>query len=328
MHLSGSSNSDVILVFEFVTVKFLFNGPKLDSVKKEEPLEFKTERTDGNPNGLVSRGSEDSKDYLVGKKSLPDTEPASGTALATTSGQQVSHAGDKCTAYGMESDKNEMKLPADHVEAKEKGKYSQDSGALENKAPKNSTRDGSLIFFESRNINSKITVNGNDAKASVTATTSTEKKPKAVPTKGLQGSGKVVKSAKETGALDDRPSKKARVDCSVKLSENKNDIGGQKLSLNSDRNKGKELEAPLTSGGALKAGVSSHLPDKDPKKKTDEKTKLSSGKLFKVLARDCQGKNKITEGDTSEVTPKPANVSCICCYRLECAVIFAITTLG
>ncbi|KAF7150828.1 hypothetical protein RHSIM_Rhsim02G0183000 [Rhododendron simsii] len=281
-------------------------------VKKEEPLEFKTERTEGNPNGLVPRGSEDVKDSLVGRKSLPDVKPACGAALATTSGQQVSLAGDKATTYGTESDKNEMKkskLPADHVEAEDKGKFSQDSGALENKASKNSTADGSVKFSESRNINRKITVNGNDAKALVTSTTSTKKKPKTEPAKDFLGSDKGVKSAKDTGALDDRPSKKARVDCSVKLSENNNDIGDQKLSLNSDRNKGKELAAPLTSGAALKAGVSSHWLDKDPKQKTDEKvTKRSNGKLLKVSARNCQGENRIPEGDASEVTPKPADL--------------------
>ncbi|XP_058203995.1 protein ANTI-SILENCING 1 isoform X4 [Rhododendron vialii] len=288
-----------------LAVKVLF-------VKKEEPLEFKTERTEGNLNGLVPRGSEDVKDSLVGRKSLPDVKPACGAALATASGRQVSLAGDKATMYGTESDKNEMKrskLPADHVEAEDKGKSSQDSGALENKASKSSTADGSVKFSESRNIDRKVTVNGNDAKALVTSTTSTKKKPKTVPGKDFLGSDKGVKSAKDTGALDDRPSKKARVDCSVKLSENNNDIGGQKLSLNSDRNKGKELAAPLTSGGALKAGVSSHWLDKDPKQKTDEKTsKLSNGKLLKVSARNCQGENRIPEGDASEVTPKPADV--------------------
>ncbi|KAI8568806.1 hypothetical protein RHMOL_Rhmol02G0229100 [Rhododendron molle] len=305
-----------------LAVKVLF-------VKKEEPLEFKTERTEGNPNGLVPRGSEEVKDSLVGRKSLPDVKPACGAALATTSGRQVSLVGDKATTYGTESDKNEMKrskLPAEYVEAEDKGKSSEDSGALENKASKNSTADGSVKFSERGNINRKITVNGNDAKALVTSTTSTKKKPKTVPAKDFLGSDKGVKSAKDTGALDDRPSKKARVD-SVKLSENNNDIGGQKLSLNSDRNKGKELAAPFTSGGALKAGVSSHWLDKDPKQKTDEKTtKLSNGKLLKVSTRNCQGENRIPEGDASEVTPKPADMvvcgACWLCCGLGAQVVW------
>lgn len=76
-----------------------------------------------------------------------------------------------------------------------------------------------------------------------TTTTTSENTPKGVPGKDLLGSEKGVKSAKDTGALDDRASKKARVDCSDKLSENRDDIGVPKFSINSDRNKGKELAA-------------------------------------------------------------------------------------
>lgn len=91
---------------------------------------------------------------------------------------------------------------------------------------KKTTVDGSVKISESRSTNSKIAVYGNDAKPLVTTIgTSSEKKPKAVPTKDFLGSDEGVKSAKDTGALDGRPSKKARVDCSVRLTENRNDIG-------------------------------------------------------------------------------------------------------
>ncbi|THG13253.1 uncharacterized protein LOC114274928 [Camellia sinensis] len=104
-----------------------------------------------------------------------------------------------------------------------------------------------------RNMNSiqKLTVHENDAKALVTTITSPEGKAKTGPGSGsgFLGPDKGIKSVKDTGALEDRPSKKTRVDSSIKLSENKNNNGVRKASINSDGNNAKDLAATLPSAG-------------------------------------------------------------------------------
>ncbi|CAL5429154.1 unnamed protein product [Camellia sinensis] len=317
------------------------NGVPLASEKKEEavacnqtlqplgknpPEEFTTPKIDGHSNHLVAKGCADLKDSLVKGK------PASCAAMdsddvPTTSGQQGTVSGDKATRYRLISDKVVIKtsmVPVSHIDVQDKIKFSKDFAALQSRLSK--THLGV-------NMNSiqKLTVHENDAKALVTTITSPEGKAKTGPGSGsgFLGPDKGIKSVKDTGALEDRPSKKARVDSSIKLSENKNNNGVRKASINSDGNNAKDLAATLPSGGKTKSKVASLGRDKDLRQKTDEKmtkltkskvssfgpdkdlwqktdekmAKLSNGKLLKVSARETPGDRK-TEG---EVTRRPGD---------------------
>ncbi|CAL5431604.1 unnamed protein product [Camellia sinensis] len=316
------------------------NGVPLASEKKEEavacnqtlqplgknpPEEFKTPKIDGHSNHLVAKGCADLKDSLVKGK------PASCAAMdsddvPTTSGQQGTVSGDKATRYRLISDKVVIKtsmVPVSHIEVQDKINFSKDFAALQSRLSK--------THLLNMNSIQKLTVHENDAKALVTTITSPEGKAKTGPGSGsgFLGPDKGIKSVKDTGALEDRPSKKARVDSTIKLSENKNNNGVRKASINSDGNNAKDLAATLPSGGKTKSKVASLGRDKDLRQKTDEKmtkltkskvssfgpdkdlwqktdekmAKLSNGKLLKVSARETPGDRK-TEG---EVTRRPGD---------------------
>uniref|UniRef100_A0A5B7B2F1 BAH domain-containing protein n=1 Tax=Davidia involucrata TaxID=16924 RepID=A0A5B7B2F1_DAVIN len=119
------------------------------------------------------------------------------------------------------------------------------------------------------------------------------------------------KSAKDSCALEDRPSKKAKFDSSTKLSEDKNRDSVQKLSINSDRSDVKDFVGTVTSSEEKSksrlAKDSLGLENIPPQKqKPDEKvTKFSNGKLLKASARESPDDDSRTEGKEIEVTRRP-----------------------
>ncbi|GFS44923.1 bromo-adjacent homology (BAH) domain-containing protein [Actinidia rufa] len=285
-------------------VKFIFNRkeseqtgnvPKLDSDKKAEAVacnqtlllsgenptvEFKTVRADGNANNLLEKGSEDVKGLLVQHKFLPGGKPASG-AVAATSGQQGAVTGVKTDSNKRETEKS--KLRDCRIVVEDKAKF---TNASDRKPTKKSMAG---------------------MKALGTTSAPSERKLKLGSGKDILESDKGVKSDKD--ALEDRPSKKPRIDSSVKPEKKKND-DVHKLSINSDGNNAKDLAATLTVGGKTKPEAVSLGPDKDRKQTTDEKMrKLSNGKLLKVSAQDSPSEDRKTEGDGFEVTRRPNDLA-------------------
>ncbi|PSS17805.1 Protein ANTI-SILENCING like [Actinidia chinensis var. chinensis] len=289
-------------------VKFIFNRkeseqtgnvPKLDSDKKAEAVacnqtlllsgknptvEFKTAREDGNANNLMEKGSEDVKGLSVQHKFLPDGKPASGAALesgavAATSGQQGAVSGVKTDSNKRETEKS--KLRDCRIVVEDKAKF---TNASDRKPTKKSMTG---------------------MKALGTTSAPSERKLKLGSGKDILESDKGVKSDKD--ALEDRPSKKPRIDSSVKPEKKKND-DVHKLSINSDGNNAKDLAVTLTVGGKTKPEAVSLGPDKDRKQTTDEKMrKLSNGKLLKVSAQDSPSEDRKTEGGGFEVTRRPTD---------------------
>ncbi|CAL5431598.1 unnamed protein product [Camellia sinensis] len=325
-------------------VKFVFNskesemisGAPLDCVKKEEavacnqtlqlprqnpPEEFKTPGKGIEKISGVPLASEKKEEAVACNQTLQPSGKNPPEEFKTTKTDGHSN---HLVAKGC----------ADLKDSLVKGKPASCAAMDSDDVPTTSGQRGTVSGDKTtRNMNSihKLTVHENDAKALVTTITYPEGKAKTGPGSG-SGSGflgpdRGIKSVKDTGASEDRPSKKARVDSSIKLSENKNNNGVRKASINSDGNNAKDLADTLPSGGKTKSKVaslgwdkdlqpktdekmmkltkskvSSFGPDKDLQQKTDEKmAKLSNGKLLKVSARETPGDRK-TEG---EVTRRP-----------------------
>ncbi|THF95080.1 hypothetical protein TEA_028967 [Camellia sinensis var. sinensis] len=327
-------------------VKFVFNskesemisGAPLDCVKKEEavacnqtlqlprqnpPEEFKTPGKGIEKISGVPLASEKKEEAVACNQTLQPSGKNPPEEFKTTKTDGHSN---HLVAKGC----------ADLKDSLVKGKPASCAAMDSDDVPTTSGQRGTVSGDKTtRNMNSvhKLTVHENDVKALVTTITYPEGKAKTGPGSGSgSGSGflgpdRGIKSVKDTGASEDRPSKKARVDSSIKLSENKNNNGVRKASINSDGNNAKDLADTLPSGGKTKSKVaslgwdkdlqpktdekmmkltkskvSSFGPDKDLQQKTDEKmAKLSNGKLLKVSARETPGDRK-TEG---EVTRRP-----------------------
>ncbi|XP_057504082.1 protein ANTI-SILENCING 1-like isoform X2 [Actinidia eriantha] len=263
-------------------VKFIFNRKESEQTGENPTVEFKTARADGNANNLMEKGSEDMKGLLVQHKFLPGGKPASGAALesgavAATSGQQGAVSGVKTDSNKRETEKS--KLRDCRIVVEDKAKF---TNASDRKPTKKSMAG---------------------MKALGTTSAPSERKLKLGSGKDILESDKGVKSDKD--ALEDRPSKKPRIDSSVKPEKKKND-DVHKLSINSDGNNAKDLAVTLTVGGKTKPEAVSLGPDKDRKQTTDEKMrKLSNGKLLKVSAQDSPSEDRKTEGGGFEVTRRP-----------------------
>ncbi|GLT69010.1 hypothetical protein SLA2020_411960 [Shorea laevis] len=117
-----------------------------------------------------------------------------------------------------------------------------------------------------------------------------------------------VKSAKDCGELEDRPTKKAKFDSSVKVSDNKNEKSVQKLSVDLDGNDPKALGTITASEDKprLKLAKDSQGAEKGPSKKVpDEKTKLSNGKWLKASPRRSPDVDKKMAHQIMEVIRRP-----------------------
>ncbi|XP_052203746.1 protein ANTI-SILENCING 1 [Diospyros lotus] len=306
-------------------VNFVFNKrdsgtisdtPKLDFDKKEEalafktpqlsgqdlPAEFRTGAKDESVHHLVEKISEDEKDSLVGLKFSPRGKPASGFAMDsgdvdTASVQQGSISVEKATRYRINSDQDKTKMSKvvmDHVRVQDEVKYAKESSALENKMSKKLKTECSIEFSKIRNLNSdqKLTIHENNDTSLVR---------KAKPREDFSALEKGVKS-EDAGTLDDRPSKKARVDGCLKLFEAQDNNDVKRSSIKTNVDDAMDLGATLTSKVITKPSVTSCGPNKDPKPKTSEKiTKLSNGKLPNV-SQGSPSKNRRIEG---EVTRRP-----------------------
>ncbi|XP_057478472.1 protein ANTI-SILENCING 1-like isoform X2 [Actinidia eriantha] len=260
---------------------------KVAGLEGENPtVEFKAARTDGIANDLMETGSEDVKGLLVERKLLPGGKPVSSAALdsdavATTSGQQENVPGVKTDSNKREPEKS--KLRDCRIVVKDKAKFTNDSDTSDGKPAKKSMAG---------------------MKALGTTSALSERKLKLGFGKDILESDKGVKSGIDAGALEDRPSKKPRIDSSVKPEKKEND-GVQKLSISSNGNNA-DLAVTLTVGGKTKPEATFLGPDKDRKQRTDEKKiKFSNGKLLKVSAQDYPSEDIKTEGDGFEVTRRP-----------------------
>ncbi|KAA8525308.1 hypothetical protein F0562_007163 [Nyssa sinensis] len=323
-----------------VDVKFIFNKeesekvccvPKLDSdskegdghtvacnkaphlVEKNPSEEFKPPKTEGNSNHLVVKEEADVKDSLVKQKSLPGGKPASGVGVdshevATVGGEQRSASGDK-TRRRCNDDFDKDEVEVSKVEIEENLKSVKDTDGLDDR-PSNKV-DSSVKLPEDKNINGdkKLAVYGNDVKPLVI--TAEEKKKSASGKGGSLGLDKGEKHAKDSGALEDRPSKKARVDSSLKLSDDKNRDSFQKLSVNSDGKNVNDLVATVPSSDektkSRLAKDSLGLEKGPPRKwKPDEKiTKVSNGKLLQASAKESPDEDNRIKGKEFEVTRRP-----------------------
>lgn len=118
-----------------------------------------------------------------------------------------------------------------------------------------------------------------------------------------------VKSVRDSGEMEDRPSKKAKLDGFVKVSDVKNKKSLQKLGVDLDGNDSKALATPtaLEDKSRLKLAKDSQGAEKDPsqKVKPDEKKKVSNGKLLKASPRQASDEDKNIDHQIMEVTRRP-----------------------
>ncbi|XP_059461881.1 protein ANTI-SILENCING 1-like [Corylus avellana] len=113
-----------------------------------------------------------------------------------------------------------------------------------------------------------------------------------------------VKSAKDCGDLDDRPAKKAKIEGSIKVSDDKNEKNMQKLSVDLDGNDPKALATIAASEEkpTLKLAEDSQGAEKGPSKEVpDEKTKHSNGKLLEASQRQSPDVDKKMDHQIMEV---------------------------
>ncbi|XP_059633112.1 protein ANTI-SILENCING 1-like [Cornus florida] len=328
-----------------IEVKFIFNRkecerdicvPKLDSDEKENNLgavaynkrlqlheknqseDFRTVNIEGFSNHLEAKEDEVVKASLAKRELLAGEKPASGVGVdsndvAVNSGKGSSVSDHKTKTRCMANyDKDELKLsviPVDQVDFKERVQSDKGSDALDDKPSKKARVGSSVILSEDKNLNSdrKLTINRNDMKPLVTTVSSADGKARSVLGKDSLGLDKGVKSAKDRGAVEDRPFKKARVDSSVKLSTDKNRNNVQSLGVNSGGNlrdstvtsyEGKAKSRLPKDSIALDKG----LPEKQ--KLNERMSKLSNGKLLKESAEVSLHEEK-TEGKGFEVSRRP-----------------------
>jgi hypothetical protein len=123
-----------------------------------------------------------------------------------------------------------------------------------------------------------------------------------------------VKSAEDCSDLEDRLAKKAKLDSSIKVSDDKNEKNVQKLSVDLDGNDPKALATINASEDKprLKLAEDSQGAEKGPSKKVpDEKTKDSNGKLLKASPRQSPDVDKKMDHQIMEVSRRPDAVSWI-----------------
>ncbi|KAK4558857.1 hypothetical protein RGQ29_008210 [Quercus rubra] len=119
---------------------------------------------------------------------------------------------------------------------------------------------------------------------------------------------KKVKSAKDFGEMEDRPSKRAKFDGFVKV-DDKNKKSPQILSTGLDSNDAKALATvtALDDKSRLKLAKDTQVAEKDPFKKVkpDDKTKFSNGKLPKASPGRALDEDKKIDHQIMEVTRRP-----------------------
>lgn len=120
-----------------------------------------------------------------------------------------------------------------------------------------------------------------------------------------------VKSTRDSGLLDSRPSKKAKVSSSTELSEDRNNRSLQKSNIDSHV---KEMKASVsivtTTKDKTKLDLVKDSPslEKEASKKLksyEKTTKLSNGNLIKAFARRSPSVDTKIEGQIMEVTRRP-----------------------
>ncbi|XP_030946678.1 protein ANTI-SILENCING 1 [Quercus lobata] len=119
---------------------------------------------------------------------------------------------------------------------------------------------------------------------------------------------KKVKSAKDFGEMENRPSKRAKFDGFVKV-DDKNKKSPQILSTDLDSNDAKALATvtALDDKSRLKLAKDTQVAEKDPFKKVkpDDKTKFSNGKLPKASPGRALDEDKKIDHQIMEVTRRP-----------------------
>lgn len=124
-----------------------------------------------------------------------------------------------------------------------------------------------------------------------------------------------LKSAHDRCELEDRPSKKAKFESSVKVSGEKNEMSVKKLTVDLDGRHAKASASVTASEGKSRLELAKVLQgaEKDPSKKLkpDEKSKVSNGKLPQATPRQYPDEDKKIDCQIMEVTRRPDAVSCI-----------------
>ena len=124
-----------------------------------------------------------------------------------------------------------------------------------------------------------------------------------------------VKSSKDSGLLDSRYSRKAKINGSTKLSEDKNNSSLQKSNIDSSVKEKKASVSTITTTKEkrkLDHVRDSHSLEKEASKKLKfdgKMTKLSNGNLVKGSAQQSPDIDTKTEGQIMEVTRRPNAVS-------------------
>ncbi|XAR69316.1 hypothetical protein NMG60_11000856 [Bertholletia excelsa] len=268
--------------------------------EQKPPHEFKTAAKVGSSNQLMAEENAVAEVASIGNITPVSTAAVDSSEVAMSNGQKRTVSGDKMTKIRNDSGRDDLKMskvPHDNIGVDEV-KFIKESGNMESRLSKKPIADGSVKSTDNCNMDGvkKCTIHGNDEKTVATITRSFERKTKARSGKDLEGDG----------ALEDRPSKKARVNGSVKLSENKNNNHLQSVSCKSDRNDAKDLAATIISATKVKSKVSSIEPGTGIKLKTDEKkAKLSKDKLHKASAGDSLDLDRKNEVGAFEVTRRP-----------------------
>lgn len=123
-----------------------------------------------------------------------------------------------------------------------------------------------------------------------------------------------IKVTKDSGELDERPSKKVKLDGSVRASDDKNKKSGQKLSHDSNGIDAKAIARTATASedkSKPKLAKDPHGTDNGPsrKSKADEKLKkLANGKFPEASFRRASNGGGKTDNQMKEVTRKPEAV--------------------
>ncbi|KAK9273231.1 hypothetical protein L1049_018038 [Liquidambar formosana] len=287
-----------------IEVKFIFNRkecdkssdvPKLDSERKkdsgiavpsnETPIlskqnsfeEDKTIKTDKISSDAVAKEDAVDQTSLIKEKYSPGEMHASDAnvklgEMATTIVKQQSV---------LEGGEYEVgKVLVDQVEVGERVKSLKDSGQLDDRPSKKAKVDGSIKLSRDKNRNTiqKLIIDsdGDDVKALSVGKVLDQVKVE-----------EKVESLKDSsGELDDRPSKKAKVDACIKLTKDRN-RNSEKLTINSDGNDVKALPVVTAAEDKTKSKLAKDSLRLDKglseKLKPDEKTaKLPNGKLLKA----------------------------------------------
>lgn len=280
------------------------------------PDKSKNLQTDGKENpSLVKKNlkreaiARDVNGLLIERESVDGVKPASEAGEGTCEEAAATVDIAKTNWWKVDSNHEETKVSkvlANQVEVKERPKSARDSDNLKDRPGKKARGDNSI---KDKEVKEKLPGHENGIKACVT-TSSSEEKSNDEHGKNSLRTGKGVKSAKDSGDPEGRPSKKAKLDDSLKLSEDKNRNNVQKLSTNNNSNNAKDMKPTgISSEDKEKSrlALDSLGMKKGPnKEQPNEKVrKLSNGKLPKVSAIESADEDKETAYQEFEVTRRP-----------------------